>query len=125
MPEFKAYLLSNSVRTNIVQNETTIGRLTSNIISLADPTVSKNHASIYQSQDSRFYLVDHNTVNGTFLNGTKLEPNKKHSIKHKDSIQFGKCMIFLIQILTFLTFIKATLNPKKKEKSISKIIALN
>lgn len=44
----------------------------------------------YISNEDKFYLKDLGTVNGTYLNGNKLEGNKKYPLKHKDSIQFGK-----------------------------------
>lgn len=44
----------------------------------------------YISNEDKFYVKDLGTVNGTYLNGNKLEPNKKYPLKHKDNIQFGK-----------------------------------
>lgn len=91
MPEPKAYLLANDQRTPLTYEETTVGRLSSNLLPINDPTISKNHAAInYISSENRFYLRDLNTVNGTYLNGARLEPNKRQLLKHKDSIQFGK-----------------------------------
>jgi len=67
----RGYLVANDKRIDLKHDETTIGRLSSNLIPINDPTISKYHASIHHLQ-SKFYLVDLNTVNGTFLNGTKL-----------------------------------------------------
>lgn len=46
MPEPKAYLLANDQRTPLTYEETTIGRLSKNLIPINDPTISKNHAVI-------------------------------------------------------------------------------
>ena len=121
-----AYLVSNNNRTDLKFQETTIGRLSTNLIALNDPTVSKNHATInHLPSNKKFYLTDLNTVNGTFLNGTKLEPNKRYQIKHKDSIQFGKCKIFNIKMYIFLISIKVSLKMRRKVRSTLKIIAFS
>ncbi len=99
MAERKAYLVCNDKRANLTFDETSIGRLTTNSISINDPTVSKNHALINWLQgQNKFYLSDLNTVNGTYWNGNKLENNKKYVVTHKDAIQFGKRMLFCIQM---------------------------
>lgn len=91
MPEPKAYLLANDQKTPLTYEETTVGRLSTNLIAINDPTISKSHAAInYISSEDRFYLRDLGTVNGTYLNGNRLEANKRQPLKHKDSIQFGK-----------------------------------
>jgi len=105
MSECLVYLISNEKKTNLNHNETNIGRLSSNLISISDPTISKNHATIHMA-DNRFYLRDLGTVNGTYLNGNRLESNTKYPLKHKDTIQFGKrntkfkCRCSLVQFLS-------------------------
>jgi len=91
MPDSKAYLLVNDQKIPLTYEETTIGRLSTNLIPINDPTISKSHAAInYISSEDKFYLRDLGTVNGIYLNGNRLEGNKRHVLKHKDSIQFGK-----------------------------------
>lgn len=99
MPEYKAYLVCDDQKINLKHDETTVGRLTSNFIAINDPTISKNHSSIiYVSNENKYYLCDLNTINGTYLNGNKLEANKKYPLKHKDAIQFGKSSLVSIQM---------------------------
>jgi len=87
----KGYLIVNDQRINLTYDETTIGRLSSNLITIPDPTISKAHASIaFIGSEGKFYIRDLSTVNGTYINGNKLEPSKKYPLKHKDCLQFGK-----------------------------------
>jgi hypothetical protein len=46
MLQTKAYLVCNDQRINLKQDETLVGRLTSNAIAINDPTISKTHSSI-------------------------------------------------------------------------------
>jgi pSer/pThr/pTyr-binding forkhead associated (FHA) protein len=67
------YLIANDQRINLTHDETTIGRLSNNLIPIPDPTISKAHASIsFVNSDAKFYIRDLSTVNGTYLNGSKL-----------------------------------------------------
>lgn len=50
--------------------------------------ISRMHAEI-QRQDDLYYLKDLGSSNGTFLNGTKIEPNKAYQIEEGDKIAFA------------------------------------
>lgn len=125
MPESRAYLVCNDQKINL-KDETTIGRLTSNHIPINDPTISKNHSSIiYMPNENKYYLCDLNTINGTYLNGSKLEGNKKYPLKHKDAIQFGKSSLGFMQMFIFTTFISTSPKPRGRARLISRIIVLS
>jgi hypothetical protein len=49
------------------QDITTLGRIAGNDVILPDPTVSRRHARLY-FHESRWYLEDLNSANGTFVN---------------------------------------------------------
>jgi len=49
---------------------------------------SKKHAEIY-SEDDKYYLHALKTTNGTFVNGTEIDPGSKRILEDKDVIQFG------------------------------------
>ncbi len=49
----------------------TIGRSSSNDVNINDPQVSRAHCQIIQDDNGHFRLVDTNSLNGTFVNGTK------------------------------------------------------
>jgi hypothetical protein len=83
------------------QDETTMGRYdgTSPNVPTLDLTpfgayekgVSRMHAAIRRGEGS-LNLVDLGSVNGTFLNGQRLIPNRPHIIRDGDEIKFGKLM---------------------------------
>lgn len=50
--------------------------------------ISRMHAEI-ERQDELYYLKDLGSSNGTFLNGTKIEPNKAYQIEEGDKIAFA------------------------------------
>lgn len=77
----------------------TIGRSSREVtceIRLSDPTISCSHISIEQCDDG-YYLVDLNSVNGTLLNGVRLEePTRLHT---GDQIEIGQtCLVFYPRI---------------------------
>jgi len=65
-----------------------IGRDASNDLSFASPTVSREHASL-TSRDGRWYVEDRGSFNGTFLNGTRLQPGTPLPLRHADRIEIG------------------------------------
>lgn len=49
----------------------TIGRSSNNDVNIDDPKVSRAHCQIIQDDNGRFRLIDTNSSNGTFVNGTQ------------------------------------------------------
>lgn len=64
--------------------------------------VSRSHAQIYWDWSQHTYmLVDNNSRNGTYLNGTPLSPNVQYCLKHNDSLQLGQNnLVFFTVALT-------------------------
>ena len=56
---------------------------------LPDPSVSRVHARIYKGEEGGILIRDLNSTNGTFINGTRLEPNEKKRVQRGDEIRFG------------------------------------
>lgn len=93
----------------IPQDETTMGRYdgTSPNVPTLDLTpfgayekgVSRMHAAIRKAEGS-LNLVDLGSVNGTFLNGQRLTPNRPHMLHDGDEIKFGKlvCHIYFKKV---------------------------
>jgi hypothetical protein len=50
--------------------------------------VSRRHATLRKA-GSLLQLVDHHSVNGTYLNGDKIEPQQIRIVRDKDVIRFG------------------------------------
>ena len=53
-----------------------------------DEYVSHFHAEVYQ-QDDAWVICDVNSMNGVFISGTRLLPNRKYELEDGDDIQIG------------------------------------
>jgi len=72
----------------------TIGRKTDRDLIIADPRVSRDHASIL-SEGGDYVIVDVGSKHGTFVNGEKIE---RHKLNTNDRVEFGArggpCIVF-------------------------------
>lgn len=66
-----------------------LGR-SSDQVPLTDNTVSRRHAEL-RREDGKLVLYDLNSVNGTYLNGVRL--NKPTTLKHGDQIRIGSTLM--------------------------------
>ena len=57
-------------------------------LTLTDGRVARKHASIIR-KNGAFYLQDHNSTNGTTLNGCAVAPNKLEKLRNGDRISFA------------------------------------
>ena len=65
----------------------TIGRNREAAISLQDPMLSRRHAVIQHGQNGTFFLIDLNSMNGTFVNGSKVQ--HRHALQDGDVVLMG------------------------------------
>lgn len=72
---------------------TTIGRGSSNLIPLPDPTASRNHAKVHYDEGS-WIVEDLGSTNGIIFKGERVE---KVSLKPGDSFQIGKTSFSLVE----------------------------
>lgn len=72
----------------VIDNGITLGRSTKNDIVIKDKFVSKNHLRIAQ-RNSLYYIEDLGSANGTFLNGTKVNPGELMELQNNDKIGVG------------------------------------
>lgn len=57
-------------------------------VMVSDEQASAHHADlVFRPEEKRFILMDHNSTNGTFVNGVEIEPRK--DLSHKDVIRVG------------------------------------
>lgn len=56
---------------------------------LSSPTVSRRHARIERVDDT-CYIIDQNSMNGTFVNGRKLKPQEKWILSDGDIVAFAQ-----------------------------------
>jgi len=68
-----------------VEQAAILGRLDTNDIPVRDTKASREHAKIYR-QGAKYAVVDLNSSNGTFVNGSKVT---KHQLEPGDEIQIG------------------------------------
>lgn len=72
----------------------TVGRMKGNDIVLPKGNVSKKHATI-SLRDSAFFIQDHNSTNGTYINGAQVPRGAELAITEVDKIYIGD---FIIQV---------------------------
>ncbi|MCI0514766.1 FHA domain-containing protein, partial [candidate division KSB1 bacterium] len=81
-------------RYRLKPDATTIGRdpdandmvIRNNQKGAIDPGISRKHAMIVV-QNGHYYLVDNNSRNGTYLNGSRLQVTRKHQLNDGDEIE--------------------------------------
>jgi pSer/pThr/pTyr-binding forkhead associated (FHA) protein len=66
----------------------TIGRNNENDLIIPSNAVSRRHAAIAQ-RAGRWYVEDRGSYNGTFLNGTRVNPGTPMPLRHADRIEIG------------------------------------
>jgi pSer/pThr/pTyr-binding forkhead associated (FHA) protein len=66
---------------------TTVGRQPGNDIVLDDVTVSRHHALFTRTASSRVTVRDLNSLNGTYVNGSRVEET---TLRTHDEVQIGK-----------------------------------
>ena len=89
----RAYLIDDNENygEKIIINKDTfvIGRLKSVVdYEITNKTVGKTHAKFIK-QDNKYYLVDLESKNGTYINSTKLMPNSLYEVEDGASIVFS------------------------------------
>jgi len=72
-----------------LKESVTIGRDAGNDLTFASPSVSREHAAL-TFRDDRWYVEDRGSFNGTFLNGTRVQPGTPLPLRHADRIGVGE-----------------------------------
>ena len=76
-----------------LEDTITIGRDTKNDLTLASPTVSREHA-VLTLRDGDFLIEDQGSLNGTFLNRSRIESGK---LENGDELQIGKYKLTFLE----------------------------
>lgn len=74
-------------RIELVGDVTTVGRHEASNLLLDDVSVSRHHAIFTRTASGRITLRDLNSLNGTYVNGVRVEETTLHSA---DEVQIGK-----------------------------------
>jgi pSer/pThr/pTyr-binding forkhead associated (FHA) protein len=78
---------SAGTRFELVNEITSTGRHEASDILLDDVSVSRHHAIFTRTASGRITLRDLNSLNGTYVNGKRVEETALHSA---DEVQIGK-----------------------------------
>lgn len=76
----------------LTQPMTTIGRMSSSDIFLSDIFVTRQHAQLICVGEEVF-IIDLDSVNGTLLNGEKIEPITPAPLSDGDEITIGRVLL--------------------------------
>jgi FHA domain-containing protein len=87
--QFKTFLL--------VDNNISVGRSSGNVIALETTTISRYHFSITHD-GHQVFITDLESVNGTFVDGVKLNANEPRPLLGGEEIQIGYLRIIYHQI---------------------------
>lgn len=74
--------------------DTSLGRSSDNTFPLDDMSVSRRHATVRIDDRGRISIADEGSTNGTFVNGTRLEPRRAVDLHDGDRIQLGTGVVF-------------------------------
>ncbi len=77
-----------------LKDETTIGRAKDNIIQILDKYISSQHSKIIKDE-GEYFLEDRGSVNGTYLNSTRIEDVVK--LKNGDRIGLGQIEFLFVK----------------------------
>jgi hypothetical protein len=67
----------------------TVGRSSTQDVSIHDPSVSQSHAH-FEIEGEVVFLVDDDSRNGTHVNLTRLRPGERSPVRDEDVITFGR-----------------------------------
>ena len=87
MPRMFWLTLPDGTERELVE-DVTLGRETHNDVILESAAVSRDHAAL-TFRDGRWYIEDRGSSNGTFLNGTRVQPGTPLPLRHADRIGIG------------------------------------
>ena len=77
---------------DLVGNSVFIGRSEENDIQISDMSVSRRHLEIIE-KGNLFYIKDLSSQNGTYVNGTRINPDEYYEIKESNPIVIGMTLI--------------------------------
>jgi hypothetical protein len=89
--------LTAGTRLELANEVTTAGRHEDSDILLDDVSVSRNHAVFTRTASGRITLRDLNSLNGTYVNGARVEETALHSA---DEVQIGKFKLIFWEATT-------------------------
>lgn len=78
--------------------KTVIGRDRRSDVVVTDEQASSHHADlVFRPEEKRFILMDHNSTNGTYVNGTEIEPRR--DLVNRDVVRIGMQKFMFLSLL--------------------------
>lgn len=78
--------------------KTIIGRDRKSDVVISDDQASSHHADlVFRPEEKRFILMDHNSTNGTFVNGAEIEPRR--DLINRDVIRIGSQKLMFLSLI--------------------------
>ena len=104
----RAVKVGTDAMRHSLRNGLTIGREASCAVTIADYTISKQHARWRPGRFPRPATIeDTNSSNGTWINGTRLEKNTAVPINSGDTVRFGRMVVEYYSAKDFYEFLVA------------------
>jgi NADPH-dependent 2,4-dienoyl-CoA reductase/sulfur reductase-like enzyme/pSer/pThr/pTyr-binding forkhead associated (FHA) protein len=99
-----------------------IGRQPGVDILVNEGSVSRRHAQI-SYRDRNYTLCDLDSLNGTYLNDQRLEPQRQYSLRVNDVIRYGNVVKFrfLLRALSLQELVSSEAPPKKSAASATAV----
>ncbi len=92
------WIIDNQEKTAILKfsdNERLgVGRALQNALQINDPSLSKNHASLYITSENQLSLADTGSTNGTFINDQRISYGQSFIVNSGDRVQFGSVVVY-------------------------------
>ena len=95
---------------NISSPTVTLGRDGNNTVQINDPKTSRNHC-ILTGSGSNIMIKDLQSRNGTYVNGSRINPGSFYAIQPNASIRIGDTVINLGQASGAITVVRAGSGP--------------
>ena len=70
-----------------------LGRAHESGVQFSDPGVSRRHATLVADAHGDVWLTDAGSTNGTFLNGSRLDPFTPERVRDGDRLRFGSTVV--------------------------------
>ena len=101
----------------LVGNSVYIGRSEENDIQISDMSVSRRHLEIIE-KDDRYFIKDLNSQNGTYVNGSQINPDEYIEIKENNPIVIGMTLICIGQmcIENLASFVNSMSTPVRDKE---------
>lgn len=77
----------------ITANHFIIGRAPGCDLAVDDPALSRQHVKLY-AEDERYFLVDLDSTNGSFLNEVRVQPKTPYVLRSNALVRLGNALIF-------------------------------